>query len=205
MRSRRLEYSESTREALVDSALDLFTERGYANTSLDEVAKRARVTKGALYHHFAGKQALFEAVFDLVEQTTMTRLAEILGGATGDVWDSVMEGLRQYMKVCLEPSYQRIVIHEGPVVMGWQRWKECEDRYSFSVVRAGVELLVNSQVIVDLPVDTTARLLFGALWSGATLIAGSEDPQSTSEQVFDTLVRLLEGHRRLNPGKPVAG
>jgi len=205
VRSRRLEYSESTREALVDSALDLFTERGYASTSLDEVAKRARVTKGALYHHFAGKQALFEAVFDQVEQGSMSRLAEILGQGTGDVWDSVMEGLRQFMKVCLEPAYQRVVIHEGPVVMGWQRWKECEDRYGFNVVRAGVELLVNSEVIEDLPVDTTARLLFGALSSGATLIAGSDDPQATSEEVFATLVRLLEGHRRCNPGKNAVG
>ena len=101
--------------------------------------------------------------------------------------------------------FRSIVIHEGPVVMGWQRWKECEDRYSFSVVRAGVELLVNSQVIVDLPVDITARLLFGALWSGATLIAGSDDPQSTSEQVFDTLVHLLEGHRQGNAGKRPVG
>jgi AcrR family transcriptional regulator len=182
---------------LVDSALELFTERGYAATSLDEVAKRARVTKGALYHHFAGKQALFEAVFDVVENTTMSRLAKIVVNREGSVWDSVMEGLRQYMKVCLEPSYQRIVIHEGPVVMGWERWRECDDRYSFGVVRAGVALLVESGEIDDLPVDTTSRLLFGALWSGATLIAGSADPQRTSEEVFDTLVRLLEGHRRV--------
>jgi AcrR family transcriptional regulator len=64
LRSGRLDYSESTRQALVDSAVELFTRNGYAGTSLDAIAGRARVTKGALYHHFSGKQALFEAVME---------------------------------------------------------------------------------------------------------------------------------------------
>src|SRR5256885_950933 len=78
LRSRRLDYSESTRSALVDSAVELFTKRGYAGTSLDEIAKRARVTKGALYHHFSGKQSLFEAAFDQVESVVYDRLAQIM-------------------------------------------------------------------------------------------------------------------------------
>src|SRR4051795_6117059 len=118
MRSRRLEYSESTRDALVDSAVELFTKRGYAGTSLDEVAKRARVTKGALYHHFSGKQALFEAAFDIVETKAMGRLSVAVDG-DGSAWDRAMAGIHAYVSVCLDPSYQRIVIHEAPVVMGW--------------------------------------------------------------------------------------
>src|SRR6201996_6342428 len=92
VRSRRLEYSESTRDALVDGAVELFTKRGYASTSLDEIAKKARVTKGALYHHFSGKQALFEAAFDVVEGTVMARLAEIVT-APGDAWERAKNGL----------------------------------------------------------------------------------------------------------------
>ena len=119
-RPRRLEYSESTRRALVDGAIDLFTRRGYAATSLDEIARRARVTKGALYHHFTGKQALFEAVFDVVERRVMTRLTDIVVGP-GDPWDRAINGIRHYIDICLDPSYQRIVVHEAPVVMGWER------------------------------------------------------------------------------------
>jgi len=129
-----LEYSESTRHALVDSAVDLFTKRGYAATSLDEVAKRARVTKGALYHHFSGKQALFEAAFDAVESRVMTRLAEIVVGP-GDPWERAMNGIQQYIKICLDPAYQRIVVHEAPVVMGWERWREAEDHFSEQLIR----------------------------------------------------------------------
>lgn len=194
-RSRRLEYSESTRQALVDSAVHLFTRRGYAGTSLDEVAKRARVTKGALYHHFSGKQALFEAAFDAVESAVLTRLAEIVGGP-GEPWDRAMNGIRHYIEICLDPAYQRIVVHEAPVVMGSERWREAEDKFSFGLVRTGIQALVDAGEIDDLPVEVTARLLFGALTAGATMIARSDDPKRTSAEVSTSIIRTLERLRR---------
>jgi AcrR family transcriptional regulator len=198
MRSRRLEYSESTRHALVDSAVDLFTKRGYAATSLDEVAKRARVTKGALYHHFSGKQALFEAAFDAVESTVIKRLTEIVVGP-GDPWDRAMNGIRHYIEVCLDPSYQRIVVHEAPVVMGWERWREAEDHFSFGLVRTAIQALIDAGEIDELPVEATARLLFGALTAGATTIARSDDPKKTGAEVSTTIIRMLERLRRSDP------
>jgi AcrR family transcriptional regulator len=191
-----LEYSESTRHALVDSAVDLFTRRGYAATSLDEVAKRARVTKGALYHHFSGKQALFEAAFDSVENTVMTRLTEIVVGP-GDPWDRAMNGIRHYIKICLDPSYQRIVVHEAPVVMGWERWREAEDHFSFGLVRASIQALVDGGELAPLPVEVTARLLFGALTAGAAVIARADDPKKAGAEVSTTIVTMLE--RLRNP------
>jgi AcrR family transcriptional regulator len=201
MRSRRLEYSESTRHALVDSAVDLFTKRGYAATSLDEVARRARVTKGALYHHFSGKQALFEAAFDAVENTVMTRLAEIVVGP-GDPWERSMNGIRHYVDICLDPSYQRIVVHEAPVVMGWERWREAEDHFSFGLVRAAIQALVDGDVIDELPVEVSARLLFGALTAGATVIARADDPKKAGAEVSSTIIQMLERLRR--PENPPA-
>jgi AcrR family transcriptional regulator len=198
MRSRRLEYSESTRHALVDSAVELFTKRGYAATSLDEVAKRARVTKGALYHHFSGKQALFEAAFDAVESRVMTRLAEIVVGP-GDPWERAMNGIQQYIKICLDPSYQRIVVHEAPVVMGWERWREAEDHFSFGLVRASIQALVDGGELADLPVEVTARLLFGALTAGATVIARADDPKKAGAEVSTTIIRMLERLRGTGP------
>lgn len=204
VRSRRLEYSESTRRALVDSAVHLFTRRGYAATSLDEVAKRARVTKGALYHHFSGKQALFEAAFDAVESAVMTELAEIMAGP-GDAWDRAMTGIRHYIQVCLDPSYQRIVVHEAPVVMGWERWREAEDHFSFGLVRAGIQALIDADEIDELPVEVTARLLFGALTAGATMIARSDDPKQTGAEVSTSIIGMLERLRRPAGDGPPAG
>jgi AcrR family transcriptional regulator len=195
MRSRRLDYSESTRSALVDSAVELFTQRGYAGTSLDEVAKRARVTKGALYHHFSGKQALFEAAFAQVESGVIGRLEEILRGAEPP-WERAQRGLREFISSCLDPSYQRIAIHEAPVVMGWERWREAEDRASFGLIRSILEDLIEAGEVESVPVEITARLLFGALSSGATEIAGSTDPRTVGAQVESVILRLFTSVRR---------
>lgn len=191
MRSRRLEYSESTRQALVDSACELFTKRGYAGTSLDEIAKRARVTKGALYHHFSGKQAMFEAAFDAVERHTIERLRRIVS-QPGDPWQTAMAALRSYIQICLEPPYQRIVVHEGPVVMGWERWREAEDQYSFGLIRQTVQSMVDAEAIEDIPVEVTSRLLFGALSAAATVIATAADQERAGAEVTTAVERMLE-------------
>ncbi|GLZ42681.1 TetR family transcriptional regulator [Actinokineospora sp. NBRC 105648] len=195
-----MDYSESTRQALVDSAVALFTRQGYSATSLDAIAKRARVTKGALYHHFSGKQALFEAAFDAVERAVMSRLGEVVTGP-GTPWDRAVSGLQAYVKVCLEPSYQRIAIHEGPVVMGWERWREAEEHFSYGIVRAAIESLIEAGEIDPLPVEVTARILFGALQTGAAVIAGAEDPKKASAEVSQTIIRVLHGMRRQAPAE----
>lgn len=195
MRSRRVDYTESTRQALVDSALELFTKRGYAATSLDAIVKRARVTKGALYHHFSGKQALFEAAFDAVETTAMARLADVVAG-DGSAWDRAMAGIHAYVGVCLDPAYQRIVIHEGPVVMGWERWREAEEHFSYGLVRATVESLLDAGEIEPLPLEVTARILFGALSAGAETIAGSPDPKKAAADVTTTVTTVMSGMRK---------
>ncbi|HWM03006.1 MAG TPA: TetR/AcrR family transcriptional regulator [Actinophytocola sp.] len=195
MRSKHVDDTESTRQALVDSALDLFTKRGYAGTSLDTIVKRARVTKGALYHHFSGKQALFEAVFDRVERRALEQLAAVVDG-DGTAWDRAMAGVKAYVRVCLEPAYQRIVIHEAPVVMGWERWREAEEQFSYGLVRATVEALVDAGEIEPLPVEVTARVLFGALSAGAEAIASSAEPKKAAAEVTTTIVAVMEGMRR---------
>ncbi|WP_158887888.1 TetR/AcrR family transcriptional regulator [Amycolatopsis anabasis] len=190
MRSRRVDYSESTRSALVDSAVELFTKRGYAGTSLDEVAKRARVTKGALYHHFSGKQALFEAAFDAVETQVFDRLTKIMGGP-GTPWERALTGLRTFIKSCLDPAYQRIAIHEAPVVMGWERWREAEDHFSFGLIRSSLEALIEAGEVDDVPVEITSRMLYGALSSAAAAIASSADPKKVGAEVEAVIIQLL--------------
>src|SRR5690606_9647885 len=124
------QYSASTRRALVTSAVKLFAEKGYAGTSLDEVVARARVTKGALYHHYQGKQALFEAVFEQVEEKAKATIEKRIR-QSGDPWQRALEGLRGYLEVCQDPIYRRIVLQEGPVRLGFDRWREAEERSAY--------------------------------------------------------------------------
>ena len=195
VRSRRLEYSEATRQALVDSAVELFKKRGYASTSLDEVAKRARLTKGALYHHFSGKQALFEAAFGAVERAAKGKIAEIVDGP-GGAWDRASAALQHWFQVCLDPTYQRLVMNEAPVVMGWERWREAEDQFSFGVIRTAVRDVIEAGEFEQLPVEAAARLLFGALSAGAMMIASAPDQRKANAEVSTTIVRMLESMRR---------
>jgi AcrR family transcriptional regulator len=194
-RPRRVEYSEATRQALVDSAVDLFTEHGYSQTSLEEIAKRARVTKGALYHHFGGKQALFEAAFSAVESGVVARLSEVVSDP-GDPWEATRSGLRAFLEVCLEPSYQRIVVQDGPAVMGWGRWRDAEEAYTFGVLRTVVSnLIASGEIGDDLPVDALARIMFGALSAGATAIAASSSPMQERADIAVCIERVLNGLR----------
>lgn len=190
VRSGQAEYSVTTRSDLVRSAVALFTKHGYAGASLDAIAARARVTKGALYHHFRGKQDVFEAAFTNVEQTVYEKLRAIVDGPE-NLWVKAGMVVREYLQSCLDPAYQRIVIQEGPVVMGWQRWRDAQDHLSFGLIRSAIADLRNSGGLTGLPVEITARLVFGALSTAATMIANSPDPERTSEETEDAIVRLL--------------
>src|SRR4249919_3588541 len=125
--SRRAEYSASTRRALVDVAEELFTESGYAATSLDAIVAGAQVTKGALYHHFSGKQALFEAVYARVEADASATIQRSLEDHA-DPWERAMAGLRAFLDAVRRPAYRRIVLQEGPAVLGYERSLEHEER-----------------------------------------------------------------------------
>src|SRR5689334_2539725 len=141
--SRRQQYSASTKRALVEIAEELFTEHGYANTSLDQIVAGARVTKGALYHHFSGKQALFEAVFERVETDASRTIQRALKGKR-DPWEKALAGLRAFLEVVQEPRYRRIVISEGPAVLGYERYREQEERSTFANVVDIVRSVINA-------------------------------------------------------------
>ncbi|MGH3648870.1 MAG: TetR/AcrR family transcriptional regulator [Micromonosporaceae bacterium] len=199
-RTRREEYSELTRRALVDSAASLIAERGYAGTSLDEVTARARVTKGALYHHFRGKRALFEAVFDAKELGVIAEVASAMRGFSEPI-EMVRAGLAVFLDACLDPGYQRIVLQEGPSVLGYERWREREEEYTLGVVRGTVLSLIDTGEYPDLPVETVTRMLFGALAAGAAAIAAASDKERVRSEVEATVILILEGlrHTRREP------
>lgn len=192
--TRREEYSESTRRALVDHAAELFAERGYAGTSLDEVVARARVTKGALYHHFAGKQGLFEAVFDRYEAVMVERSA----AAVADQRDAVamaVAGLEAYLDVCLDPGYQRVVLQDAPAIFGYEQWREREEDCALGLIRRVVTALDAAGELPPLPLETLSQLLFGAFGAAAVTIAAASDPRQSRAEVIETIVAMLAGLR----------
>ena len=131
--TRRQQYSASTKLKLVDVAEALFSVQGFAATSLDQVVAGAAVTKGALYHHFDGKVALFEAVFERVADDASARVRAAVA-AHEDPWEAAQAGLRVFLDVVQEERYRRVVILEGPAVLGRERYREQEERSTFATV-----------------------------------------------------------------------
>src|SRR6476619_1500640 len=164
--SRRQQYSASTKRARVDVAEGLFTELGYANASLDAIVAGARVTKGALYHHFSGKPALFEAVFERVEADASRTINKALKGKR-DPWEKARAGLRAFLGVVQEPRYRRIVIQEGPSVLGYERYREQEECSTFANVVDIVRAVLNAGrwELDEEMLQTFARIFFGAMSS----------------------------------------
>jgi AcrR family transcriptional regulator len=194
--SRRQEYSASTRRALVEVATDRFTERGYAGTSLDEIVSGARVTKGALYHHFSGKQALFESVFESVEERAARDIARAVRGHS-DPWDKALGGLRAFLQVLQEPGYRRIVIADGPGVLGYERYRVHEQRTTFGVVQEIVSAVLSSYALEPSMVETFSRVFFGAMSGAGTAVSSAEDPGRASAEVEAAIGYILGGLRQM--------
>jgi AcrR family transcriptional regulator len=181
VKSRRELYSEATRTALLDEATALFAERGYAGTSLEDVASASQVTRGAVYHHFASKQALFEAVFDL-QETRVT--AEVIAAASAaDPWDAAMLALDTYLTHCCDPVYGRLVWLEGPAALGWHRWRECEKDYAYGLVERFIRGLVDGGYLRGAAFDSLVRFSFWML--GGAGLAVAEAPPEDKLRVRD--------------------
>jgi len=196
--SRRQQYSASTKRALVEVAEELFTEHGYAATSLDAIVAGARVTKGALYHHFSGKQALFEAVFERVEADASAAIRQRVK-AHDDAWEQATAGLQSFLEVVRRPTYRRIVIQEGPAALGYERFREREERSTFAEVTEIVRsvLAVGALGLDEEMVQTFSRIFFGAMSSAGESVSSSEDPDAASERVEVAIDYILAGLRGL--------
>jgi AcrR family transcriptional regulator len=196
--SRRAAYSASTKRALVDVAEDLFTEHGYANASLDSIVAGARVTKGALYHHFSGKQALFEAVFERVEADASKTIQRALKDKR-DPWEKAMAGVEAFMAIVQEPRYRRIVIAEGPSVLGYERFREQEERSTFAIVVEIVRsVLAAGTWELDEPMlQTFARIFFGTMSAAGEVVATSDEPELAARRVETAVGFLLSGIQSL--------
>ena len=195
VKSRREEAVDATRAALLESALRLFTERGFAATSLDDVVREARVTKGALYHHFkGGKLALFEAVFEEVDLRLAERTAAAVPDGAGP-WELVEAGLDGYLEACADPVVRRIMFQEGPVALGWSRWRELDGCSARELLYGAVQGLLDAGEIRPQPVHLLTRLLFTTLGEAGMSVAEAEDQEAARGEVKALMLALLDGLR----------
>lgn len=181
-------YSEATRAALLSEATTLFAQRGYAGTSLEDVASASQVTRGAVYHHFTGKQALFEAVLSAQETRAIAEITAT--AAAADPWEAAMLALDAFLGQCCDPVYGRLVWLEGPAALGWHRWRECEEKYAYGLVERFITALIDEGYLPDRAAGSLVRFSFWMLGgAGLTLAEASEADKPRLRREWRYLIR----------------
>lgn len=199
--SRRAEHIADTRAALLDAARELFAERGYAGTGTEEIVARARLTRGALYHHFGDKARLFTAVMEavaaeLAERLVAQQLSRTAAGTTG-AREELREGIQAFLDACIGSDFQRIVLVDGPAVLGPGAWNDLVEQHGLGLLRAWLQRAIDDGQIDPLPVDPLARLLAALIGEASLYIARAGDPARARREAGATIDRILTG---LRPG-----
>lgn len=192
------ERSETTIGELLDAAEALFTEQGYSATSIEDIVRRAGVTRGALYHHFDSKATLFEAVFERQQRKLVESQIRQLADER-DVWAQIRRGCEIYLEETLDPAVRQVSILDAPTALGWDRMREIEGQHLLALLDASLERAAQAGRVH--PGDRSMRLhlLFGALCETAVYVARAEDAEAALKQAKREVARLLDGFERRAP------
>ena len=193
---RRAEHASDTRAALVTAARRLFAAQGFDNTGTEQIVADARVTRGALYHHFRDKADLFRAVMAEAAGAVAQRLIdEQLASEAASPLAEIQNGISAFLDVCVGGDFQRIVLVDGPRVLGSDAWDELVDRYGRGILEEWLDRCVQAGDLQPIPVRALARLLIAMLTEASLAIARSETPSGTRAEFGVVLDRMLAGLR----------
>jgi AcrR family transcriptional regulator len=194
MADKRSERGQATRKRLIAVATRLFASRGFDGTSIEAVLEETAVSRGSMYHHFANKEALFEAVFVALEASIGEKVVLAATGA-GDSSASLRAGCVAWMKLAGDPTVQRVVLIDAPSVLGWERWRAIEEANALGLLMAAMRAAADEGRIPAELADTFAHMLLATLNELALLIARSNDQteaqRSAQAAVDELLTRLL--------------
>lgn len=190
-RRTQAERTAATRTALVGAARALFAEHGYAAVGTTEIARRAGVTRGALYHQFADKGALFAAVAEEVEAAVTQRLADLVASSgVTDPAAALRAAALGWLEVCEEPEVRQVLLLDAPVVLGWEGVREMAQQYGLGLTEALLQAAIDAGQLRPAPVRAMALVLLGALQEAAHVIVA--EPQAKAD-VAEVLDRLVDG------------
>ncbi|HEY7012840.1 MAG TPA: helix-turn-helix domain-containing protein [Streptosporangiaceae bacterium] len=186
----RSRHAEATRRAVLDAARSLFGRKGYAQTSVEEIADAARVTKGAVYHHFAGKEALFRAVHAEVEAEAQARTVEA-GNPEQPPIDQIVAMMNAYLDAALDEEIRRITLIDGPALLGLE--PETTPNEQVANVRSFIASAIARGQLADVDPALLTDLVGGLALLGGLQIARAGDPDATRAAVGKVLDAMLRG------------
>jgi len=193
--ARRDVHAEDTRRALLAAARRAFAKNGYAATSLDDIVGRARLTKGALYHHFASKAAVLEAVYIEMEQELITSVTQAVMAAGSDAWSRIVAALEAFFDASAEPEYVGIVLRDAPHVLGARHGRELDQAIGLQLVCELLAGMREEGLLPAIPLEATARVLVAATSEVAVSMAYAGDPALARKEGTAVVLAILEGFR----------
>ncbi|GAA1912542.1 TetR/AcrR family transcriptional regulator [Streptomyces sodiiphilus] len=188
----RERYAENTRQSLLDTGRQLFTEREYASVSAEELVRAAGLTRGALYHHFNGKPGLFEAVFEELERQATARITAAIAPLP-DPRERADRAVDEFLDICMDHAYRHIVLQQGPIALGWQRWRELDQLHLGGLVLDIVRAALDAGRLRPHPAELIAGAFYGALTELSLTIAETDDRARTRTQAASLVRDLLAG------------
>jgi len=195
-RRTQAERSDATRAALLAAARERFARDGYAGVGTEEIVRAAGVTRGALYHHFGGKEALLEAVYEQIEVEFLQRIGALVGPQEDtDPLGALADGAEAFIEASRDPEVYRIVLLDAPSVLGWERWREIGWRYAMGMTEAILGAAVAAGQIPEQPLRPLAHVLLGALDEAALYVARADDPEAARAEIAPIVRRLIDGLR----------
>ncbi len=195
VRSRRDDYTEATRQALLAAGRDAFARNGYQGAGIEAISRAARVTRGAFYHHFDDKKALFDAVVVALQAEATQRIRE-RSRAEPLVWDRLAVGIDAFLDACLDPAYGRIVVREASAVLGPARYREIEEAYPMALLRATLDALRRQGELAFPDIDLLCRMLDAMICEIALLLPDAADPAALRAGGQRIIADLVGVYRR---------
>jgi AcrR family transcriptional regulator len=193
-RRTQADRSAATRDALVAAARRLFAAQGFAEVPADAIVAEAGVTRGALYHQFADKTALFDAALEAVEADIARRLADDVAAAgISDPVEALRHAVRTWLDICVEPEIHRIALIDGPSVLGWARWRQVCQQHVFGLVQTLLEHGIALGLIRAQPARPLAHVLMGAGDEAALYVAEAADHAQARAEMIEVLDQLIAG------------
>jgi len=188
------ERRAATIESILGAGRRLFGECGFAATTMDDIAEQAHVAKGAVYHHFATKEAVFEAVFDQVSRALVQEIDRAVR-TEKDVLAAMVAGTQHYFAACAKGPTGQIILRDGPAVLGWERWREIDAQHFGGKIPRALAAAMDAGLIARQPVEPLARLLLGAVTEAAVACAGRADIARAGAEYARAFRSLIEALR----------
>ncbi len=191
------ERATATRSTIEAVARELFAEVGYHATGTNEIATQAKLTRGALYHHFTDKDDLFAAVFRQVAQELDERSKSAVAALSGDLWTQITQAFRHYLSLVAESAeYRRILLIDGPAVLGWSRWRDLQSEFVGQGTASALQMAMDRGLVAPQPAMALAYMIQAALHDAALTIANTAHPSKAAEDAIAAFLFLLDSIRR---------